>query len=804
MIKVRNVNKYFNKNKLSEIHVLNDIDVQFSDKGLVILKGVSGSGKTTLLNVLGGLDRINSGEICVDNESIRAYKTNIWDTIRTKKIGYIFQNYYLIPKLTVFENVSIVLKMIGVTDELEIERRVHYILKQVGMYNFRKRNANQLSGGQQQRVAIARALVKNPKIIIADEPSGNLDSKNTIEIMNIIKKISKQRLVVLVTHEQSIADFYGDRIIEITDGKIVDDYPNESSEPYSFVDNDSYYLKDFKYQDTFGNFNFYSNSTQEDLKDKVKVSLIYENDCLVLDVTGSIKKVRLASENSGIKVLDEHNQSVDKNTFLDTDYQTDEIKIDEKQQNKENIYTFKNNFKNAVLNFLNMTKLKKTMIIGLMISGMITAVASSIIGNRFFDDYVGETELENYVYFTKQSYSMEIEEISSLSENDSSFWINPYPTESIRISIPSTYTTAQTYELEGSLDLIDHISEEDIIYGRMPENIYEIVVDLSVYTNNNDPFSELTKFGVWSPDQLLGEKVFIRESEIEIVGISDVSSQLIFGDRTTLTLLSFKSFGITSYFLSLELLGEGAVELVDGSMPVPGSKEVLIPYNYGNGVPSWAFDNGPYERNGVIISGTYDKATIPFDRLLYLAYNTDIENYVFMQTIGDMRVYTNNPQDLLDKMEDQDLIASWSYGDTLIEAGIEQNKLMPILYISILILLFSGLGFYYMMRSSMLSRIYEISVYRALGMKKSSIMRGFTAELLVVTTTTTLIGYSFASLLILNFQSISYLKSIAYINGSSFILGILMVYIINLVFGRISIRRQLSKTPAELLSNYDM
>ena len=153
------------------------------------------------------------------------------------------------------------------------------ILKQVGMYKFRKRHTNQLSGGQQQRVAIARALIKNPKIIIADEPTGNLDSQNTIEVMNIIKKVSKQRLVVLVTHEQSIADFYGDRIIEITDGKIVDDYPNESSEIYSFVDNDSYYLKDFKYQDTFGNFNFYSNSTQDDLKDKVKeVSTITHND----------------------------------------------------------------------------------------------------------------------------------------------------------------------------------------------------------------------------------------------------------------------------------------------------------------------------------------------------------------------------------------------------------------------------------------------------------------------------------------------------------------------------------------------
>jgi len=804
MIKVNNINKFYNKNKLSEIHVLNDINVQFADKGLVILKGVSGSGKTTLLNVLGGLDRVNFGEIRIDSENIKTYKPNVWDAIRTKKIGYIFQNYYLIPTLSVFENVAVVLRMIGMKDELEIERRVHYILNQVGMYNFRKRHSNQLSGGQQQRVAIARALVKNPKIIIADEPSGNLDSQNTKEVMNIIKKISKQRLVVLVTHEQSIADFYGDRIVEISDGKIINDYQNESSNSYTLEENDTYYLKDFKHKDSFGNITFYSNNAEINVKQDVDVRMIYENDCLILDVSGVIKKVRLTSDNSGIRILDEHSQRVDKQTFLDTSYQTDEITIDEKQQNKENIFTFKSNLKNAFSNFFKMTKFKKTMLLGLIMSGMITAVASSIISNRLFDDYIGETELENYVYFNKQAYNMEIEEISSLNENDSQFWINPYDLDSVRITIPSTYTSSETYVLEGKLDLLDHISEDDIIYGRMPQNLYEIVIDLSVYTNNNEPFSELTEFGVWSADQLIGEKIQSRYNDIEIVGISDVRSPLIFGDRTTLTMLAYKTSGITSYFLSLDLLGEGAVELVDGRMPVPGSKEVLIPYDYGNGIPAWAFDSGTYERNGMIISGTYDKTTIPFDRLLYLAYDVDIETHVFMHTIGEMRVYSSNPQELLNKMEDRDLVASWSYGDSLVEAQIEQNKLMPILYISILILLFTGLGFYYMMRSSMLSRMYETSVYRALGMKKTSIMRGFTIELIVITTFTTLIGYLIASFLILNFQDVSYLNNIAYLNVSSFVLGIFIVYFINIVFGRISIRRQLNKTPAELLSNYDM
>ena len=805
MIKVKNINKYFNKNKRSEIHVLNNISIEFPDTGLIVLKGNSGSGKTTFLNVLGGLDSIHAGEISIDNETIKNYNPKIWNKIRTNTIGYIFQNYYLIPTLSVFENVAVVLRMIGLKDETEIEKRVHYILKQVGIYNFRKRHANQLSGGQQQRVAIARALVKNPKIIIADEPTGNLDSHNTIEVMNIIKKVSKQRLVVLVTHEKSIADFYGDRIIEISDGKIIDDYQNGSTNTYQIEEIDTFYLKDFKHKEQIGNISFYSDDKHIDLGKDISVKLIYDKGGLVLDVSGVIKKVRLASDDSGIRVLDQHYEKLDKDTFMDTDYQVEEISVNEKHENKENMFNFKNNIKNAFYNFLKMTRAKKFMLLGFIISGMITAFSASIIGNKIFDDYLGVYELENYVYFNKQAYNMDIEEIRSLNENDPDFWINPYYTEKISVTIPSSFGNNVKYDLEGKLDLIDHISSKDIIYGRMPENMYEIVIDLSVYTNNNEPYSRLTQYGIWNAKQLIGEKINMRGIEIDIVGISDVHSQRIFGDRTILTLLAYQTTGITSYFLSLDLLEEGSIDIVNGRMPTPGTAEVLIPYDYGGGViPPWAFDDGNYVRNGVVISGTYDKAQISYDNVLYLSYNENIEYYVFSRSVGEMSIYTSSPEELLNKLRDKELVASWPYESTIIEASVQQQKLMPVLYISLFILLFTGLGMYYMMRSSMLSRIYEISVFRALGMKQSSIMRGFVIELLIITTFTTFIGYLLASFLIVNFQDASYLKDIAYMNASAFFFGLFLIYLINILFGRMSIRRQLQKTPAELLSNYDM
>lgn len=219
MIKLENVNKYFNKRKKNEIHVINDTSLEFESTGLVALLGASGSGKTTLLDSIGGLDKVNSGNIYVNGEKITKRLSHTVDRIRNLNIGYIFQDYKLIDNLTVYENVAMALRMVGVKDEEEEEKRVKYVLESVKMYRYRNRPAKMLSGGERQRVAIARAIVKNPNIVIADEPTGNLDSKNTLEIMNIIKAISKTKLVILVTHEVEIAKFYASRIIEIKDRK---------------------------------------------------------------------------------------------------------------------------------------------------------------------------------------------------------------------------------------------------------------------------------------------------------------------------------------------------------------------------------------------------------------------------------------------------------------------------------------------------------------------------------------------------------------------------------------------------------
>jgi ABC-type lipoprotein export system ATPase subunit len=190
MLTLKNVEKYFYRHKSNEIHVVNNTSLEFGEKGLTALLGPSGCGKTTLLNLIGGLDKVNKGKIYVNGKCITGRPSFYVDRIRNLNVGYIFQNYNLIDSMTVFDNVAMVLRMVGIRNKEEIRRKVEYALDLVGMYRYRKRYCDMLSGGERQRVGIARAIVKNPSIIIADEPTGNLDSANTLEVMNIIKKYS--------------------------------------------------------------------------------------------------------------------------------------------------------------------------------------------------------------------------------------------------------------------------------------------------------------------------------------------------------------------------------------------------------------------------------------------------------------------------------------------------------------------------------------------------------------------------------------------------------------------------------------
>ncbi|MBR5250793.1 MAG: ABC transporter ATP-binding protein, partial [Clostridia bacterium] len=212
------------------IPVLKGINLTFRESEMVAILGQSGCGKTTMLNVVGGLDHVFDGDIIVDGKSTQTFTDADWDAYRNTKVGFVFQNYNLIHHLSVLENVEIALAMSGAT-KMERRKKATAVLNRVGLGDHLNKRPNQLSGGQMQRVSIARALINDPQIILADEPTGALDSETSVAVMDILKEISKERLVVLVTHNGELADKYATRIVKMLDGEIIDD-----SNPYEPTD----------------------------------------------------------------------------------------------------------------------------------------------------------------------------------------------------------------------------------------------------------------------------------------------------------------------------------------------------------------------------------------------------------------------------------------------------------------------------------------------------------------------------------------------------------------------------------------
>ena len=221
MLELKNITKKY-LTGANTVDALNGINLKFRSTEFVSILGPSGCGKTTLLNIIGGLDNYTSGDLIISNKSTKNFKDKDWDTYRNHRVGVVFQNYNLIPHQTVLANVELALTLAGI-NKTERKKRAIEALKAVGLGDQIHKKPNEMSGGQMQRVAIARALVSNPDILLADEPTGALDTKTSVQIMNILKEISKEKLIIMVTHNPELAESYSTRIINLLDGNVIRD-----------------------------------------------------------------------------------------------------------------------------------------------------------------------------------------------------------------------------------------------------------------------------------------------------------------------------------------------------------------------------------------------------------------------------------------------------------------------------------------------------------------------------------------------------------------------------------------------------
>lgn len=239
MIKVKNLTKVFKTKRNETTVALNNLSFEIEEKGMIFIIGKSGSGKTTLLTLLGGLENASEGEIVVNGNNICSFTSSEYVNYRNSIVGYVFQDFHLLDELTIKENIELSLNL----QEKKDDDLVLNVLKDVDLEGYENRYPKELSGGEKQRVAIARALVKNPLIVLADEPTGNLDTKTTSQVLEIFKKLSKTRLVIIVSHNLNDAKKYADRIIELSNGKIINDYiRNDDFVNEVFVKNKTLYI----------------------------------------------------------------------------------------------------------------------------------------------------------------------------------------------------------------------------------------------------------------------------------------------------------------------------------------------------------------------------------------------------------------------------------------------------------------------------------------------------------------------------------------------------------------------------------
>lgn len=298
MLKLENITKIYEGKNFKQI-ALNDVTLAFRNNEFVSILGPSGSGKTTLLNIIGGLDKYTYGNLIIDGVSTRKYKERDWNNYRSKKVGFIFQSYNLINHQTVLSNVLLSLNIAGKPKKESI-KLAKKVLKDVGLENYIKKKPKELSGGQMQRVAIARALVTNPDIILCDEPTGALDSQTSIQIMELIKEISKEKLVIMVTHNVTLANKYSDRVIALNDGVITYD-----TSPYEVG---NYSLKKIKNKrKTMNKFTSLSLSFNNLLTKKSRT--------LLTSFAGSIGIIGIALVLSLSKGTQKYINKIEKNTF---------------------------------------------------------------------------------------------------------------------------------------------------------------------------------------------------------------------------------------------------------------------------------------------------------------------------------------------------------------------------------------------------------------------------------------------------------------------------------------------------------
>lgn len=765
MIGIRGLDKYFFKGRRNENHVLKNISLEFADTGLVCILGESGSGKTTLLNTIGGLDTFEAGTISVDGDEFDGCHLRKSERIRNRDFGYIFQNYYLLSEHTVFYNVNLALNMSDLSDE-EREERVNYVLDMLGMKKYRKKLVSQLSGGQQQRVSIARALVKSPRVILADEPTGNLDEENTINTMNILKNISKECLVILVSHEKAIAHFYADRIIEVCDGEIIKDYENVGTGSYRRMDDMNIYLGDLSenmVQLQELDIHLYSDEIEAaaggDGESRssglIRLNLAWRDGKLYIDTPETIPLV-LAGENAGVQMIDGKRKKLEKESVEEVRYQLPVL-----QEGHISRLSFQEIWRLAVENLRMMGKRQ------IFLAGILAV--SAVLMVLCLADYVTQRSVDKQSvvwddshYLTVSMNTVRDYEDAQTREKRREFIENyvlqgEYTDVFVNTSgvLSLAYSGFKQLELAGgkldeyALVSEKHLNEDMLVYGRMPENRDEIVADrwlLQKFAKSDSLLSSLYQ----KEEAFLGVQVqtVMNDVVLTIVGISDCQEPDIFINDNLALGMDYSGYNVMSAAdlqemfpgkyddFTLEaneiadktIAAESAMqETMEEASPVSWLEEILSGY-------------GQKTEEEFRVKCTLDD-TISAD---YVVSDEICEKLKLQRLITghQFKVYTDDIEGAKAYFEQAgegykeyfDLRTNYGYGEQMRQ--YEESRTVDInskMIAAAIVFLLSVLMIYFTIKSNAVSRSEELTVYRLLGIARGSIIKAYITEMLLIT-----------------------------------------------------------------------
>ncbi len=455
MLELKKITKIYKTDSFTQ-NALNKVSISFRENEFVSILGPSGSGKTTLLNIIGGLDDYTSGDLIINGVSTKKFKDRDWDTYRNHKVGFVFQSYNLIPHQTILSNVELALTLSGVSKQ-ERRKRAKEALKKVGLGSHIDKKPNQLSGGQMQRVAIARALVNNPDILLADEPTGALDSKTSTQIMDLLKEVAKDRLVIMVTHNADLAEEYSTRIIELKDGDILGD-----SNIYDGGNEEKNHSQDKKTNMSF----------KTALQLSFKNLLTKKGRTILTAFAGSIGIIGIALILSLSNGVQEYIDGVQKETLTSYPITIDRTSIDMTSMMTNAMKKREESSKNE----------KDKIYANNTIADTLSMMSSSIQSNNLeaFKEYIesGNTDIDEYTTSIIYGYNLAIQ------------LFNPnYEEEIVQVNPDTVLDTLGMSNMTGNMSIISsnvwlELFENDelndrlyqVVSGRMPEKYNEIVI----------------------------------------------------------------------------------------------------------------------------------------------------------------------------------------------------------------------------------------------------------------------------------------------------------------------------------------